>query len=315
MDTQRPANLRTALVRADSGQAAVETAITMPLFVFIILGSLQLGLMNQARLLTKYAAYKAVRTGALRSVDMSAMEQAALSVLLPMVSYEAGGGQELMFKTTSAGEFQSAMQQQAVMDNRMPEASDLKIAQVVICGPTKDMLRDGTVRTPGSGDEEYDFDDARNAANNDWRLFERTKLFVQVTFNYRMSVPFANMMMYLIARGQEKADLMWVARMSGEATRHFTRDYENRDPYDRLARDQHIYVLPIRAQFGMRMQSNLFPSMPGHELPAKFQPDGPADQPQCIVPFPKKNESEPPDPGGGMGGTVGDDPDKEVPPE
>ncbi len=36
----------------------VETAIVMPLFVFIMLGTLQLGLMHQAHAMTKYAAYK-----------------------------------------------------------------------------------------------------------------------------------------------------------------------------------------------------------------------------------------------------------------
>ena len=52
-----PAEPRLTTAPKDSGQAFVETAITMPLFVFVILGTLQLGLMHQAHALTKYAAY------------------------------------------------------------------------------------------------------------------------------------------------------------------------------------------------------------------------------------------------------------------
>ena len=69
-----------------SGQAAVETAIVMPLFVFIILGLLQLGLMHQAHLMAKYASYKAVRAGSLNRGDKEVMRRAALAVLLPLTN-------------------------------------------------------------------------------------------------------------------------------------------------------------------------------------------------------------------------------------
>ena len=41
--------MRYRVSRAESGQAAVESALTLPLAVFLILGSLQLFLMLQAR--------------------------------------------------------------------------------------------------------------------------------------------------------------------------------------------------------------------------------------------------------------------------
>ena len=47
----------------ESGQAMVETAIIIPLFIFILLGILQMGLIYQAKVLLKYAAYRAARTG------------------------------------------------------------------------------------------------------------------------------------------------------------------------------------------------------------------------------------------------------------
>src|SRR5882672_3137010 len=83
-------------VPRDSGQAFVETALTMPLFVFVILGTLQLGLMHQAHALTKYAAYKAVRAGALRHAKKDVMERAAVAVLLPMISWQRDGIEQVM---------------------------------------------------------------------------------------------------------------------------------------------------------------------------------------------------------------------------
>src|SRR5687768_13160612 len=66
-----------------SGQAAVETALTLPLALFMILGALQLFLMLQARMMAHYAAYKAVRAGAVNYGDCEVMKDAALAALLP----------------------------------------------------------------------------------------------------------------------------------------------------------------------------------------------------------------------------------------
>ncbi len=54
---------RCGSVNRESGQALVEAALTLPLTVFLILGTLQLFLLLQARTLTEYAAFLAVRKG------------------------------------------------------------------------------------------------------------------------------------------------------------------------------------------------------------------------------------------------------------
>ena len=51
----KPAS-RPRLVASPAGQAMVESAIILPMYVFLMLGLLQLGLMHQAQTLTKYAA-------------------------------------------------------------------------------------------------------------------------------------------------------------------------------------------------------------------------------------------------------------------
>ena len=70
----------------------------MPLFVFIILGLLQLGLMHQAHLMAKYASYKAVRAGSLNRGDKAVMRRAALAVLLPLTT---GTGRDPLVKNVN----------------------------------------------------------------------------------------------------------------------------------------------------------------------------------------------------------------------
>ncbi|WP_426749164.1 TadE/TadG family type IV pilus assembly protein [Myxococcus sp. Y35] len=233
--------------RNQSGQAAVEAAIVLPLFVFLILGILQLGLMHQARLLTKYAAYKAVRAGALNSAKVEEMEKAALAVLLPLLSVPSGVENRAHIPPVgSAAEFQRKWQD--LRGNRIPSTS-LKHAEVTICGPTQ-----GDV---GGGGPELDFDDPRNTAPTGWRASHRTKLRVQVTFNYRMIIPFADWVIYQASRNRDVPALM---RMRGkDAPVEESADRRDRSEAQlEEAAAQRIYIAPIRATYTMRMQSNFF---------------------------------------------------------
>lgn len=247
-----------------SGQAAVETAIVMPLFVFLLLGILQLGLMHQARLVTKYAAYKAVRAGALHHNDVATMERAALAVLLPLVSHDSSGA-EVVKPMASASDFRAKWQAFGVRANTMPDAQGMKYAEVTICHPLQRHVQG--LSSPST--KELDFDDPSIAAGSSWEEHERTKLSVQVTFNYRLPIPFANMVVHLIARGQERATLLNVLRMGKEAS------VPKNDKYTEVAEAEKIYILPIRASYTMRMQSNL------HTEPLPTQN-------QCVIPFGKK---------------------------
>lgn len=67
----------------ESGQAVVETALTLPLTLFFVLGMLQLFLLLHARLLAEHAAWAATRTGALSQGSCQRMKHAAILVLLP----------------------------------------------------------------------------------------------------------------------------------------------------------------------------------------------------------------------------------------
>lgn len=233
----------------------------MPMFVFIILGLFQLMLMHQARLMTKYAAYKAVRAGALNRADRLVMEDAALAVLLPMA------GDPLSDRVMPGGNpdrYRDSWQQ-------MKNAHYLgtKIAEVTICNPTRGYANAGV-----------DFDDPSPSAAGrlDWAPggFDRTKLAVQVTFYYRLIIPFANGVLWWMVYGREQPGLLQVLR-TGQYSREYDMTYEQlrtKNPREfggttrtvedllYLARGRN-YLLPIRASWAMRMQSNFGDELPG----------------------------------------------------
>lgn len=67
----------------ESGQALVEAALTLPLTLFMILGTLQLFLMQQARVQAEYAAARAGRAGSVNFGECRSMLHAAIGALLP----------------------------------------------------------------------------------------------------------------------------------------------------------------------------------------------------------------------------------------
>jgi TadE-like protein len=71
------------LSNKQSGQAAVESALVLPLMVFLGLGIIQLTMMQQAKLMTEYAAYCAARAGIVWNGNNERMHDAAITALLP----------------------------------------------------------------------------------------------------------------------------------------------------------------------------------------------------------------------------------------
>jgi hypothetical protein len=73
--------------RGSEGQAAVESALTIPMMVFTMLGIVQLSLAYHARILAEYAAFKTARSGSVYRADCGRMKKAALAALAPSMSH------------------------------------------------------------------------------------------------------------------------------------------------------------------------------------------------------------------------------------
>jgi hypothetical protein len=84
-----------------SGQAAVESAIVLPLMVFLLLGVLQLSVAYQARLLNEYASFKVARAASVYRLDCGRMTRAGLMALIPSMSRTGRGTPQQRFSATA----------------------------------------------------------------------------------------------------------------------------------------------------------------------------------------------------------------------
>ncbi len=231
----------------------VETAIVLPLVIFLILGILQLSLMHQARMLTRYAAFKATRAGALHRAKIDIMKNAAFGVLLPIAGRVNA---ESFYRTDSPEGYADAWMQAA----EASQPGGVPYVQVTICNPT----------SQAGWTDATDFDDPEFAGVDSWEGYARTRLHVQVTFYYRLMIPFANMVLWWITYGQENPIMLEVNRMNNYDPQNYGSGRAIEDTYQ--AAQQGIYYIPIRAHYAYRMQSNALPD----QLPAENN---------CRVPF------------------------------
>lgn len=155
---------------SDAGQAAVETAITLPLLVFLVLGTLQLFMLLQARILAQHGAYRAVRAGSLNHGDCLPMAHSAILTVLPSLD-----------RTYDRGELVRAFA--ARRDNRHDA---LGANGAVYRGPILEIVRERPDPADWDGPEALRFDDPSAGAE------ARLRLELRMVFWYYMRIPFAN---------------------------------------------------------------------------------------------------------------------------
>lgn len=76
----------------ENGQALAELALTILVFLMIILGIIQLSMVMNAKSLTNYAAYCAARAGIVHNGNMTRMRQAAAVALTPLFTKSSSFG-------------------------------------------------------------------------------------------------------------------------------------------------------------------------------------------------------------------------------
>jgi hypothetical protein len=275
----------------EAGQAAVETAVVMPMMVFIVLALIQLGLIAQARAMAKYAAYRAVRVGAMNNADPQKMEAAALFYLAPVLAtptgarsnqhLDRGAHSEVILSTTNPTDL---VEKFTTLQQNNDLVPGLKQVAVVICGPIGSEL-DGSSSTPlpdpirrsdqdyfygvGSPDE-VDFDDPKSSSDmlgeisdnkpmvTTLRAHLRTKLRIQVQLHYRMPIPFANWLLAKAYMGMELPAILRLGKEHDAIHDAIALKRQNKFKAESAAADLGIYTVPINVNYSFRMQSNLF---------------------------------------------------------
>jgi hypothetical protein len=296
--------LLSRLRRDQSGQAMVESAIVIPLMIFLILGVIQLVMIQHAKIMTEYAAYNATRAGIVWNADKIIMENAAIISLLP--TYEG------LFKESDLGnptQMLKRILQRALMyqkNKRLPQAIDLLkngansiISKLPVSAgdqsklsADKDKLLDGLEqyadtalqqgisKALGAGDDrlvtveileptkglfgtrgkEKDFDAVSNR--------DSTRLSIKITYLYYMRVPFANWVIHqawlALNAGKHLTGAIWAAQSdpndssfsaSAKGVEKMTFINSTLSKMSALGQ-QGVYMVPLKATYTMRMQSN-----------------------------------------------------------
>ncbi|HEX5751072.1 MAG TPA: TadE/TadG family type IV pilus assembly protein [Archangium sp.] len=223
----------------ESGQATVEAALTLPLTIFLLLGTLQLFLLLQARTLTEYAAFRAVRTGSVKHGDCEAMTHAAIGVLLPTFA-----------RTDSPAALGGAFRNHR--DNRYHPGRDSGHSGAIVW-----IARERPLRGSIPGNEEESFDDVNRYGG----VEDVVRLEARLVFWFPMRIPFANWVlgrMFLAQLGLREYSStdplipVRTARWGGRAPPSL--DVAIREEMLERATRQD-YVFPLQASYAMRMMT------------------------------------------------------------
>jgi len=230
------------LRRRQSGQVEVETAVVLPVAVFLLLGLIQLGLLHQARIIAEYAAYRAARAGALYNMDKDKMEATAVGALLPILSYDKSGA-ELLSRTDSASRWAQKYIKPRFKFNRMTDVPSMKYAEIIICGPLKNDVSGLTYSADGG--QYVPFDNPEVAGGSG----KKTKLRVELVLNYRLIIPFADWVIYRMWKGKEISEDLHLD-MGGRPPAVSFDKYE-------MAAMSGVHIIPIVAQYSMKLHSDV----------------------------------------------------------
>jgi hypothetical protein len=220
------------------GQVAVEAALALPVVALLGLGVVQLGLVQQARLLEEYAAFAAARAGVVWGASNARMHDAALLVLLPLLgradSWEA-----------VARSWPEARARDLAMHGRLRDARPKGLPALMEAGGLAGLVRVEVL----SPREAIDFDlpdpdpgGPRPGARDQDALREATRLTVRVRYLHELVVPLANWAIFTC----------WLASHP-----EGPEDAAELEVLARMAREERRYFLPLFATSTLRMESRV----------------------------------------------------------
>ncbi len=224
----------------------METALTMPLVLFLFLGTIQLFSLLQGRIFAEHAAFTAVRSGIVNHGNCQAMTHAAIAAALPNFSTFLGAATP---GATPAQQFANAVElrtnQNASGNGFSPTLDDGHDRAIVW------LFRESPRSADVTPDSEDDFDDPEG---------DGYELGVRLVYWFPLRIPFANWVMSSMYRAYfgfsdyagvnpliPSANVQWTA--SGVQTLSSFREEFNA----RYAQQQ--YTFPISASAVSRMMT------------------------------------------------------------
>ena len=207
--------------QTEKGQVLLETVIVFPIMIFLILGALQIMLLQHGRIMTEYAAYNAARAGIVHNGNWNVMRNAAMLASLPV--YQRTDNLSNFFtawaKVKAAAEITEAVDTGVATLERLAGdllgteiggfAQDLSLIEIHLTNPGADDFQSaaeyqaqqaalanqldpkGSLRYPQAGDE-IDFDDLAMLQNDP----DITRLGVEVRMLYPLRIPLLNKMIF-----------------------------------------------------------------------------------------------------------------------
>ncbi|MFO0597251.1 MAG: TadE family protein [Myxococcaceae bacterium] len=232
-------------MRRTSGQAAVETAITMPLTLFIVLGTLQLFMLLQGRLFAEHAAWAAARVGAVRHGECRAMTHAAILAVLPSFTSYLGEGTQGNSPEQKLAKAFSLRTVGKLYDNQYDSKADDPHKRAIVW-----IFRPSPTNRQVTNRSEDDFDDPD---------LPGYRLEVKVVYWYPLRIPFANWVMATLYRawfgfGDYKDNNPLIPTQTANWTQKSRRlDAFRAEFMTRF--DDEQYVFPVSGTAQMRMMS------------------------------------------------------------
>ncbi|KFE68155.1 TadE/TadG family type IV pilus assembly protein [Hyalangium minutum] len=213
----------------ESGQAAVESALTLPLVIFLFLGTLQLFMMLQARIMTQYAAFRATRAGSVNNGNCERMMHAAIAALLPT-----------MERTNTPDALAAAFS--AHRNNKLAP----------LPGFNGDMIWLIREQPTNVNADDLNFDQG---------LAPPMRLEVRLVYWYPMRIPFANWVMTKMFRAHfaiqdyTAANPLILAEKNANWTTSANSTMEAQILGEYTSRSANEFIFPITASYSMRMMT------------------------------------------------------------
>jgi hypothetical protein len=288
---------------SNRGQVAIEAALVMPLALFLVLGILQSTVLEQAKLMTEYAAFQAARAGIVWSGNNERMRDAAMLALLPTMAHRTDSAPEVVQALAAAQASDMTMQALpwGTKSADINGASLTGLVRVDTVNPAHFPAID-TIWNLGGGSQwqELEFDGPESypqdpaLAQHFARFFDlkipdssqdayrqATLLSIRLRYLYEMRIPFANWVVFLAwYAGNAGLTLVGpIERPAVPALAGAGRGISNQKGLDtltpwemdvlwHLADSERRYFLPLTATYSLRMQSNFHRKWLMHDAPS-----------------------------------------------